>query len=974
MSTPPMAVLSFGNVQPVKDTDLPAFPTTLSPANTASADMMPSSSQASTSSSTGTPPIDLQHVARAVLKAKRVAVVCGAGISTASGIPDFRSGAGLFKSLKEQHPDARLTSGKDLFDVGLFASESNAAIFYNMIAELKKQTDACEPTTFHTWLKELDDDGKLFRVYTQNIDALEEKAGLTYGLGDPSLPLPPRRAARSPSKPRAPASTSATATPVPSSAALQATSSHASCASNDSSSSYPTPRPSPSPPPPTHSTIPRVIPLHGHLLTLSCSACKHVSPTTSHLPLLASGSAPICPQCRENEAVRTAAGGRSRGVGLLRPDVVLYGEEHKDGERVGEITRRDLMGARPDLLIVVGTTLKVKGTKRLVRELAKVTKPLPKEPEFQQPSSLSTSSSSSTRSSAAAAAAAASVSTSTFQIKRRTKPPPVHTIYLNYDFPTPSRDWAGLFDVWARGDIQAFVEAVRRERELVRAEEEEKAARKAARMSGSAAGSSGKSVGTAAGNSSLGAAGGGGVKNARVGGAKVVTKAAGTTAQPPAPPPPPPSAPVNKFATVPRGPRPPPKDRSLPSIPNVVPSKTFLANTSLPSLSSQTVPEGLATGSIKPFGGSQLFSLPTVPQSGILPPSTSTSTSTSTSIATFLATWTPTLEGVPLPPLPLPLPDTSPASASASASSPRGGGKEQSARRRLRRAPSPAAPCTLVPGGRGGYTSDSSLTSIGTRYDSEDHGEDDDGGSIENEDENLDEGSRLSRDSKEPEMGKEKRKRPATPTARARRGSSSSSSSYSSTTTSSAAASGLPTVAATMVTDGRGSKRRRGMSTRRSSVLPDSQEEGDAEEDADEVQEPPAKKQRQQQKQKKAAAAPKTSNPISRSTRRRSSGSPALSHSSASATGMKTRRRSSLVNVSTPSTSASASKAKKPAVAQSLGFGASKKGVGAVGKGKGKGKEEKEEMQGRRLSPRLGGVGSAGGGEKNRKGKGKGRK
>lgn len=46
-------------------------------------------------------------------------------------------------------------------------SEANAAIFYNMIAELKKTADRVEPTAFHEWLKELDDDGKLFRVYTQ---------------------------------------------------------------------------------------------------------------------------------------------------------------------------------------------------------------------------------------------------------------------------------------------------------------------------------------------------------------------------------------------------------------------------------------------------------------------------------------------------------------------------------------------------------------------------------------------------------------------------------------------------------------------------------------------------------------------------------------------------------------------------------------------------------------------------------------
>lgn len=36
-----------------------------------------------------------------------------------------------------------------------------------MIAELKTMSDAAEPTAFHRFLKELDDAGKLFRVYTQ---------------------------------------------------------------------------------------------------------------------------------------------------------------------------------------------------------------------------------------------------------------------------------------------------------------------------------------------------------------------------------------------------------------------------------------------------------------------------------------------------------------------------------------------------------------------------------------------------------------------------------------------------------------------------------------------------------------------------------------------------------------------------------------------------------------------------------------
>lgn len=36
-----------------------------------------------------------------------------------------------------------------------------------MIAELKQMADRSEPTAFHSFLKSLDDSGKLFRVYTQ---------------------------------------------------------------------------------------------------------------------------------------------------------------------------------------------------------------------------------------------------------------------------------------------------------------------------------------------------------------------------------------------------------------------------------------------------------------------------------------------------------------------------------------------------------------------------------------------------------------------------------------------------------------------------------------------------------------------------------------------------------------------------------------------------------------------------------------
>ena len=43
-------------------------------------------------------------------------------------------------------------------------------------------SSSAAPTTFHRLLRRLDERGKLLRVYTQNIDALESKAGLTFGV------------------------------------------------------------------------------------------------------------------------------------------------------------------------------------------------------------------------------------------------------------------------------------------------------------------------------------------------------------------------------------------------------------------------------------------------------------------------------------------------------------------------------------------------------------------------------------------------------------------------------------------------------------------------------------------------------------------------------------------------------------------------------------------------------------------------
>lgn len=61
---------------------------------------------------------------------------------------------------------------------------------------------------------------------------------------------------------------------------------------------------------------------------------------------------------------------RALPIGSLRPSIVLYDEPHPLGEEIGGLQAYDL-GRRPDILLVMGTSLKVHGLKRVVREFAK---------------------------------------------------------------------------------------------------------------------------------------------------------------------------------------------------------------------------------------------------------------------------------------------------------------------------------------------------------------------------------------------------------------------------------------------------------------------------------------------------------------------------------------------------------------------------------------------------------------------------
>lgn len=93
----------------------------------------------------------------------------GAGVSTESGIPDFRSESGIFKSL-EKYGDTpeNLVSHTYYMD--------NTKEFFEYYKDNLVFKDA-EPNPAHLKLAELEKAGKLKAIITQNIDGLHQKAG-----------------------------------------------------------------------------------------------------------------------------------------------------------------------------------------------------------------------------------------------------------------------------------------------------------------------------------------------------------------------------------------------------------------------------------------------------------------------------------------------------------------------------------------------------------------------------------------------------------------------------------------------------------------------------------------------------------------------------------------------------------------------------------------------------------------------------
>lgn len=91
----------------------------------------------------------------------------GAGVSTESGIPDFRSQDGLYSQQWKYPPETIIS--RSFFD-------ANPVEFYRFYRE-KLIIKNIRPNTAHFQLAKMEEKGKLKAVVTQNIDGLHQKAG-----------------------------------------------------------------------------------------------------------------------------------------------------------------------------------------------------------------------------------------------------------------------------------------------------------------------------------------------------------------------------------------------------------------------------------------------------------------------------------------------------------------------------------------------------------------------------------------------------------------------------------------------------------------------------------------------------------------------------------------------------------------------------------------------------------------------------
>jgi NAD-dependent deacetylase len=109
----------------------------------------------------------VKRVARMIGNAKKIVVFVGAGLSTESGIPDFRSPGGVWDKYDPE----------DFYFQNFISNRSKREKYWEMATEMYDAMKDAKPNAGHVAVAELEKLGKLDCLITQNIDGLHFKAG-----------------------------------------------------------------------------------------------------------------------------------------------------------------------------------------------------------------------------------------------------------------------------------------------------------------------------------------------------------------------------------------------------------------------------------------------------------------------------------------------------------------------------------------------------------------------------------------------------------------------------------------------------------------------------------------------------------------------------------------------------------------------------------------------------------------------------
>ena len=110
---------------------------------------------------------EVEQLQKMIDESARIVFFGGAGVSTESGIPDFRSADGIYHQTYQYSPEQVVSHS-------FFIQHTEA--FYDFYREKMMLLDA-KPNAAHKKLAELEKAGKLTAVVTQNIDGLHQAAG-----------------------------------------------------------------------------------------------------------------------------------------------------------------------------------------------------------------------------------------------------------------------------------------------------------------------------------------------------------------------------------------------------------------------------------------------------------------------------------------------------------------------------------------------------------------------------------------------------------------------------------------------------------------------------------------------------------------------------------------------------------------------------------------------------------------------------